>query len=333
MDRIANIVVLMPVYRDWVSASAVSRALDDTLAGWPALRVRVLLVDDGSPEGAAGWRPFAPQALLDISILRLRANLGHQRAICAGLCHVHESLPCDFVVVMDADGEDRPEDALRLVGLAVDSSQPIWFAERRKRMSGMAFRAGYSAFRFVHRILTGVSVRVGNFSVLRFSVLSRLVAMPELWNHYAGAVFKSGLRFGTVPMDRGNRIAGNSQMNLVSLVSHGLSGIATFQETVTTRILIFNALGLVLLLSTAATVIGIRTFTNLAIPGWATYVIGFIVLSSMQLLALSFSLVFSAVASRNKMLFLPFRDYIGFVDCVVSLTAPDADRDTAGRSD
>ena len=120
MDRVANIVVVMPVYRDWVSASAVCRMLDDALAGLPAFRVRVLLVDDGSPEGAAGWQPFAPQSLLEISILRLRANVGHQRAICAGLCHVHESLPCDFVVVMDADGEDRPEDAIRLIGIAAD---------------------------------------------------------------------------------------------------------------------------------------------------------------------------------------------------------------------
>ena len=131
--------------------------------------------------------------------------------------------------------------------------------------------------------------------------------MPELWNHYAGAVYKSRLPFDSIPMDRGARLQGRPQMSLVSLVTHGLAGIATFQETVATRILIFNAFGLVLLLVALAFTLGIRVFTDLAIPGWATNAVGFTVVSSLLFLVLSFNLVFSVLANRSRMHFLPAR--------------------------
>jgi hypothetical protein len=320
--RQRSIVVLMPVYRDWDSASIVCRELDDILSRHPEFAVRVLLVDDGSPDGIEDWQPFENRALGDISVLHLRTNLGHQRAICAGLCHIHDAMACDFVLVMDADGEDRPADAVRLMELSLSRSSPALFAERRRRFAGTMFRLGYGAFRLAHRVLTGVSVRVGNFSILRFSALTRLVIMPELWNHYAGAVFKSRLRFESVPMDRGDRVAGRPQMNITSLVTHGLAGIATFQETVATRVLIFNALGLVLLLAAIAVAVAIRMFTHLAIPGWATYTTGFFVVCALQLLVLSFNLAFSLIANRNRMLFLPVRDYATFVDKIVTLSQP-----------
>src|SRR6266567_8242353 len=157
-----NVIVLMPVYQDWAAASIVCRELDDYLSPHPQFAVRVLLVDDGSPDGIEGWRPFEHKALMGVSVLHLRANLGHQRAICAGLCHIHEALSCDFIVVMDADGEDRPKDAVQLIERALGRSNPVLFAERRKRLVGTLFRVGYAAFRLAHRILTGVSVRVGN---------------------------------------------------------------------------------------------------------------------------------------------------------------------------
>ena len=174
MDRMTgktHVIVLMPVYRDWAAASLVCQELDKRLSQHPELAVQVLLVDDGSPDGVAGWRPFEYQSLIGVSVLQLNANVGHQRAICVGLCHIHEELSSEFIVVMDSDGEDRPEDAVRLIGMALANCNPVLFAARRKRFARTSFRLGYVAFRLVHRVLTGISVRVGNFSVLQSSAL------------------------------------------------------------------------------------------------------------------------------------------------------------------
>src|SRR6185436_11735578 len=105
-----KLVILMPVFEDFEAAGLVCRALDDELLAVAGVEAQVLLVDDGSPSGLVGWSPFAPKTLARIDVLRLRRNMGHQRAIAVGLCHIADSIACDAVIVMDADGEDRPAD-------------------------------------------------------------------------------------------------------------------------------------------------------------------------------------------------------------------------------
>lgn len=305
----------MPVYNDWATASAVCRGLDRELSSLAFhIRCRVLLVDDGSPEGIAGWSDFPAEALDSIQVLHLRTNVGHQRAICLGLCFLHEQVRTRWVVVMDSDGEDRPEDAVRLMQQAMDGCPGPIFAARRKRFEGLVFRAGYAAYRRLHRALTGHSVQVGNFSILPGSILPRLVSMPELWNHYAGAVCLSKVPITLEPMDRGKRLQGRSHMNLASLVAHGLAGIATFHEVVAARLLIANFIAGSILLLLLGGVIGIRLGTHWAVPGWATYSAGLLILLALQFLAISFNLVFTLISNRVRAPFVPIRDYVGLID-------------------
>ena len=314
-----RVVIVMPVYQDWESASILCQSLDERLDRLLDVTVRVLLVDDGSPDEEVGWGLSETRSILQVDVLRLRRNLGHQRAICTALCYIDEHMPSDGVLVMDADGEDRPEDAVRLIEIMMENSTGVLFAERRKRFEGQGFRIGYRLFRALHRVLTGIPVRVGNFSIISSSELGRLTCMAELWNHYAGAVFKSKVPFRCVPMNRGCRLRGRSKMDLPSLVAHGLAGIATFQETVTTRILIANFFCVLLLAICLAIVLAIRLGTHLAIPGWATYTVGLIAILLSQVLAVSFSLVFFVISNRTRALFVPSRDCPIFVERLDSL--------------
>jgi hypothetical protein len=173
-----------------------------------------------------------------VQVLNLRRNLNHQRPIAVALCHVQDTMELDAVVVMDADGEDRPEDVPRLVQeFHRQRAQRIIFAERTRRSEGVVFGVFYALYRLIHRVLTGRAVRVGNLSIVPRSALVSLGAAPELWNHYAAAVFKLRLQTGTIQSSRGHRLAGTSRMNFVSLVIHGLSAISVFGEIVGTRLL------------------------------------------------------------------------------------------------
>lgn len=314
-----RVIILMPVYRDWEWASVVCEALDEKLRTLPHVRARVLLVDDGSPDGIAGWRPFERRALEQMDALRLKRNIGHQRAICAGLCYVQQHLPCDAFLVMDADGEDRVEDAARLIELAMSQRTAVFFAERRKRFEGIVFKIGYHLYRAVHWILTGVPVRVGNFSIGPYPALTRLTCMSELWNHYAGAVFKSQVAFQCIPTNRGLRIGGRSHMNLTSLVAHGISGIATFSETVATRILISTVGVLVLLVVVFGCYFGRSLWFTGTVPGWAAYTSSLLFVLFVQMLWIAFSLVFLLISNRTTMGFVPIRDYPVFVDKLENL--------------
>jgi len=311
----------MPVFEDFAAASLVCQAIDAALAGVGGVQARVLLLDDGSPSGLHGWSPFAPAHLERIDVLRLRRNLGHQRAIAVGLCHLAEEGASDAVLVMDADGEDRPEDVPQLLAEHSRTRDVMLFAERRKRLEGATFRLGYFAYRTLHRILTGIPVRVGNFSLIPAQALPRLVCMSELWNHYAGAALRSRFPQRRIPLDRGSRVLGRSQMGgIIPLVMHGIAGIATFHDLVATRILVASICLVALLTAALMTVIGIRFGTALAIPGWATYAAGTLLVLAIQVLTIAFSLVLSLVSGRTGASFIPCNEFRVYVDRIQGLS-------------
>jgi len=310
-----RVTVLMPLRDDWASAAELIRRLDRVLGSYPCI-LNILLVDDGSIQ-LCNARDFQSQfaVVRSIQILRLRRNLGHQRAIAIGIVHAAQAIPCDAVLVMDADGEDTPDGALQLLRAFSeenDGAKAI-FAERSRRTESLVFRISYKFYKVLHRILTGVSVRVGNFSIFPAAYLGRLVVMSELWNHYAAAVFRSGLPFRTTPIPRGYRIAGTSRMNVVSLVAHGMSAIAVYGDVVGVRLLIASMAGSLMAVLGILAVIVIRLFTGNAIPGWVIYTVGTLLIILVQLITIAASFTLTMLSNRVMLNFVPLRDYELFV--------------------
>lgn len=311
-----RVVVLMPVCDDWTAASQLLRLIDAAAdKSGLGLRLEAVLVDDRSQQPcdpAALQFPYL--AVKRICVVRLRRNLGHQRAIAIGLTHVHQSMTGDAVMVMDSDGEDTAEGVLQLIAAygKTGSSQAI-FAERSRRTESALFKAFYRLFRVLHRALTGLGVKVGNFSILPWGYLETLVVLAETWNHYAAAVFRSKLRFTTVAIPRGCRLAGESRMNFVSLVAHGLSAISVFADVVGVRLLIASVVGSLLAAGGIAAVTAIRLFTNLAIPGWATGAVGLSLIVLIQCITMAAGFTFFMLSNRTNMAFIPLRDYALFI--------------------
>lgn len=307
-------VILMPVRDDWASAAELVRRIDRAVDSqkWDP---EIVLIDDGSAhqhEPAAFASPFS--AIRRIRILRLRRNVGHQRAIAIGLVQVHQEGNGSVVIIMDADGEDTPEGLATLLdAFAKEGGRKGIFAKRIRRSESAVFQVFYHLYRFMHLVLTGISVRVGNFSVLPARYVETLVVLPELWNHYAAAVFRSKLPIGMIPIPRGKRIAGRSTMNFVSLVMHGLSAVSVFGDAVGVRLLIASLAGSLLAGTGIVAVMIIRFFTDLAIPGWATYAIGTLAVIMIQMLTIAASFTFFVLSSRANAGFLPLRDCPIFV--------------------
>jgi glycosyltransferase involved in cell wall biosynthesis len=268
-----QIIIVMPVYEDWESAGILCTAIDECLSALPRIEATVLLVDDGSgriqPDNFPG---YVPRAIQSIKILRLRRNLGHQRAIAVALAYVQQKLPGDAALIMDADGEDRPEDIHRMVEVFESSDGPVTvFAERGRRIESFSFKLFYAFYRLLHRMLTGRNIRFGNFSLLPRQHIDSIVAYPELWNHYAAAVLKAKFPYTTLRADRGKRLRGQSKMSFVGLVIHGLSALFASYEVVSTRLLVGSALLGIAFFILIFAVVAVRLFTPLAIPGWATF--------------------------------------------------------------
>jgi len=312
--------ILVPVYNDWPAVAEVLKQLGAVLKDRED-EFRLVIVNDGSTDEHGGLQLGAP--FRGGEELRLRRNLGHQRAIAIGLAWLLEHEPGDAVAVMDGDGEDRPGDVPRLLDrFAAGGGSVSVFAERRRRSEGLVFSFLYALYRWLHRIATGLPVRIGNFSVLSRAHLGSFAVSSDAWNHYAAAMLRLGVPLATVPTDRGIRFTGKSKMNLVALMRHGLFALAVFADLIAVRLLVATGvmcgLTLVLVLLFAA----IRLFTAWALPGWTLYASAFVLIILLQILSLTFSATLHAFSGSAAAPFLPVRDYSHFVQEAVEIPCP-----------
>jgi polyisoprenyl-phosphate glycosyltransferase len=281
-----------------------------------------MIVDDGSPDNQpddALGGGLTGEGLQAIELTTLRRNLGHQRAIAIGLCRLREVEDCDLIVVMDADGEDKPDDIPRLVQAIVDQEDAdVVFAERKRRSENITFRLGYHSYRLLHRLLVGFPIRFGNFSVIRRRALERLVVAQEVWNHYAASVVRLRIPFTLIPTERGERLAGKSTMNTEFLVMHGLSAMSVFSDRIGVRLLIMSALAAIATMAGILAVLVIRLVTmpaspGFATPGWATLSAGFLLVLLIQFVSSSLIFVFVVLLGRQGSGFCPMLDYAPFI--------------------
>jgi polyisoprenyl-phosphate glycosyltransferase len=299
--------LLIPVFNDWDALATLLDRINRLETCW---RFRVLLVNDSPLAPPRGWfSPPGAGTLRDVRVLHLRRNTGHQRAIALGLCFWQRNSFNGPVVVMDADGEDRPEDVLRLLA---EGERHGWtrvvFAARHKRSENRVYRTGYVVYRHVHRLLTGMSVRFGNFSVLSRAQIAVLVHLPDLWNHYANAVLRSKCAYGAISTSRGHRLAGKSSMNLAGWVAHGLSALAMFSDVIGTRVLLVCTGGAVLSgLLAGVSGLTLRMSSHPA-PFWMFWAALAVLAVSVQAIAVTVLFLLLVLGRRTQAEFLPVRD-------------------------
>lgn len=278
----SKVVVITPVYEDLEAASELFRELRTSLGP----DVYVVAVDDGSVK-----QPLAASDLeaadVNGAVLKLTRNMGHQRAIAVGISFASEQVAPDAaVIVMDSDGEDKPETITDLRDILNSPDVDVAVAERRSRIETLRFRVFYVVYKFLFSLLTGRKISFGNFMAVKGKVLSRLSAMQELPVHFAAAVLNSRLRIRIVPIDRGARYAGQSKMNFVGLVLHGSRGLMVFAEDVTVRV------GLASVIVGAATtviamIVVMLKLIGLSTPGWFSVALGILFLIFLQTGALA----------------------------------------------
>ena len=305
-----KISVVSPLFNDWESLSILINEINYLYESDNIIINKIIVVNDGSNDKV-------PLDILNnekLEIIDLATNLGHQRAICIGLCHVFEkSNGSDLVVVMDSDGEDKPEDILRLVNELKQSKKSLIFAKRVKRSEGTIFKIGYFIYKKLFYMLTGDKIRFGNFCCIRFNKIENIISNPDSWNHFSGAIIKSKLDYSFIPTDRGERYDGKSKMNFTSLTMHGLSSISLYIERLATKLLILNFSLVLISFSSLFVLLIIRTLTSYKIPGWTpVYTLGITNLLFFSLIFILF-LVLVLLGNRSVVKKSPKSFYKDFI--------------------
>jgi hypothetical protein len=328
--RITGTIALMAAYEDRQSA----RWLLGKIAGQLADACYVIIVDDGSVNDPVTLRDVT-QSGLSGEVIHLTRNVGHQRAIAIGLTHIAATLQHGNVVVMDCDGEDRPDSIPTLLGQLQAGNVDAVVAQRRRRSDSAAFRLFYILYRFVFQLLTGRAIVFGNFAALSPASVRRLAAMHEVWLHFASALMVSRLRIGYVPTDRGKRYFGHSRMNFLALVLHGMRSLMVFAEDVLVRMVLFCSCVAAIAIASLATTTTLK-FLGFATPGWFSTLSGILIIILFQAGTLTFVTLMLAGSFRAS--FPPGRDQLAMlVDNIETasepLPKPDAERWRQGPHD
>ena len=282
IDKSHRFIVVTPVYED-VEAS--SRLFKELVAEF-GTDVFVVAVDDGSIKQPLEIENLSNAGINGV-VLKLRRNVGHQRAIAIGLGYVSEHMRTEHqVVVMDSDGEDIPATIPSLLAQLESVNTDVVVARRKSRVETLRFKAFYAIYKRFFGLMTGCAISFGNFMALKSGAVKRLVAMQELSIHVAGAVLASKLRTSVCPLDRGSRYAGKSKMNFVGLALHGFKGLMVFAEDVLVRVGIACAAIAILAVGGAATAIVLKLI-GFSTPGWFSIALGILVLMFLQTGALA----------------------------------------------
>jgi glycosyltransferase involved in cell wall biosynthesis len=310
------LVVVTPVFED----REASGRLFKELASEFGARVHVVAVDDGSVREPLEIASLTAAGLSGTAI-RLRRNVGHQRAIAIGLNYVADRLPgAQRIVVMDSDGEDIPQSIPALLQPLDSTDVDVVVAQRKKRVETWRFRAFYLVYKQLFELLSGRKISFGNFMAMKPAAVKRLTAMQELWIHVAGCVITSKLRIALLPLDRGPRYAGKSKMNFVGLALHGFRALMVFAEDVLVRVGIACAVIATMAVLGSATAVTLKLM-GFATPGWFSIALGIMVLMVMQTGAITLmTLMLTGVIRGGSVTSI---DYQGYIESVAH-ARPDA---------
>lgn len=303
-------VLLIPQYNDWDALNLLIQQINRDVPASILSESALVIVDDCSSMDQPELVRFEGK---QVQVIRLYRNLGHQRAIAIGLSFIAKEVSADHVIVLDADGEDAPKDIPTLIQASQIQPKHVIFAQRTKRHETIVFKLFYAVYKFLFRMLTGKVITFGNFSLIPQRNLQNLVRVSEIWNNFPGGVIKSKIPYSHIPLERGKRLAGESKMNFVSLVLHGLSTISVLIDVTAVRILIFT----VAMSFTSILVICVVLFMkwmNNASPGWASTLSSALFIVVLQSFLISLFLVFMVLQYRTQQQFVPVLQYRDFVE-------------------
>ncbi len=238
-------IILIPLYNDWKSVFKLLNEIDTQTSNWD-VDVSVIIVNDASSEKRSGLT-FNYKKIKELKILNMKENRVHQRCIAAGLKYINENENFDRIIIMDADGEDRPEELNDFFNKAKENPEMSITGNRFKRSEGFMFKFLYEIHKILTFIFTGKLIKFGNFSCLTKNHTKLLVQQPYLWNSYSSTVVKTINDRTFIPSIRGIRYVLPSKMNFSGLVFHSLSIISVFRVSVIVRSIIFSLLYLFLI--------------------------------------------------------------------------------------
>ena len=240
-----NIIILIPVFNDFRSTSILLEEINSNISDLNA-SFSIILINDASTD-EKNLENINLNKIKSIKLINMRNNKGHARCIAAGLKHISENEDFDYVIPMDGDGEDRPEEIKNFVEKIKDNPNKSIVGERVKRSEGLIFKICYFLHKIITFTFTGKFIKFGNFTCLTKETVKKLIEEKATWSSFSGSLAKIENNLINSPSIRGSRYFGPSKMSFLNLIKHSLAIIAVFKSAVIFRSIAFYAIYLIII--------------------------------------------------------------------------------------
>jgi glycosyltransferase involved in cell wall biosynthesis len=232
-----KIKILIPIYNDWESVFKLLENINSEISKLDN-EFSVIIVNDASIESRLEFKATLTN-FKSVQIINMKENRGHARCNAAGLKHINLKEDFDYVVPMDGDGEDRPEELSLLIAKIKDDPYKVVTANRVKRSEGLTFKFCYLAHKYLTLVFTGQTIKYGNYTCLPKLIVNEMVSEPATWSSFSGSLAKIANDRNSIPSERGKRYFGPSKMSFINLLKHSLSIIAVFKKILLIRSVLF----------------------------------------------------------------------------------------------
>ena len=244
--------ILIPIYNDRESLTKLIENINQELNGVNA-EVSILVINDASSQQIVDTYPNL-ENIHSFEIINMKQNRGHARCIASGLKYIYEKKEFDYVIPMDGDGEDRPEEIKNFIELSEQVGEKSIVGERVKRSEGLFFQICYKFHKFLTLAFTGQSIKFGNFTCLSKTTIEKMLKEKATWSSFSGSLRKLEKDLVSSPSIRGTRYFGPSQMSFFNLLKHSLSIISVYRKTVLIRSALFIVFYILLIKSNASVI-------------------------------------------------------------------------------
>ena len=248
-------IILIPIFNDRESLSKLIKNINSEIEG-VNYEISVVVINDASSHQIIDEYPNI-ENINSFEIINMKENRGHTRCIASGLKYIFEKKEFDYVIPMDGDGEDRPEEIKNFIQIAEQSNDQSIVGERVKRSESLFFKFCYQFHKFLTLAFTGQSIKFGNFTCLSKSTIEKMLKEKATWNSFSGSLKKTEKNLLSIPSIRGTRYFGPSKMSFFNLLKHSLSIISVFRKTVLIRSAFFIVFYILLIKNNASIITSI----------------------------------------------------------------------------
>ncbi len=235
-----KIVIIIPVYNDWESFAKLIKEIDKNISNFKEISFKLIAVNDGSNEKMPSLS--LPDNIETIEILNMKINQGHAICLANGIKYALKNYQFDRLILMDADGEDRPEELFDLINKSKELKNLSIVAKRVKRSEGPIFKIFYSLHKILTLIFTGKLINFGNYSLITNKDAEIIIKDPTIIYCFSGTLKNKIKKLGNINCIRGKRYFGPSKMPFLKLIVHSFSIIAVFKMNVFIRSALFLVL-------------------------------------------------------------------------------------------